>query len=108
MNPHKTKKMIIQTANVDLEIQPVVRWLNKIDCVCTTNSCEGVEDKPYTNYTGFMCTWQPSLQKIVQAVGDFNGWVEMRWRKETMTTLYLLRFLDKIWMRRFVRFWLKK
>lgn len=56
---------------VDVDIAPLVRWLNALPGIRTLNSCQGGEgDGAYVN---FLCSDQDSLAKFMSLLVDWAG-----------------------------------
>jgi hypothetical protein len=50
--------MVIKHADVDIQIQPIVKWLNSFDGIYTRWSCQGDPSKPFdkeTEVNGVVC-----------------------------------------------------
>lgn len=72
---HKTKRIAIKTAPVDIGIIPLVKWVNSLYMTFTLFSCEGnADNKPYFS---FICGNNQSLYRIVKLVTSFNGEVQV-------------------------------
>ena len=69
MEDHKTKKVIIKEADVDIDISPVVEWLNKFKDVFTLFSCQGGEKS--NSYVLFCCMDNLTLIKILKITNTF-------------------------------------
>lgn len=90
-NEHKTITMPLKTIDVDVEIVPVVKWLNDMRQVFTLWSCQGNEPKPVdmvwivdgvesrstesagsSAYVMFLCRDNHSIKTIKKAILDFG------------------------------------
>jgi hypothetical protein len=74
---HKTKKIIIKLADVDVNICPVVKWLNSFNGIRTQFSCEGDDDltrgqKPHVL---FHCDNELSLVRVLVSTAS---WAEFK------------------------------
>ena len=67
---HKTKNIVLKSANVDLKIIPLIEWLNAKEGVHTLYSCEcnDNDNKPYIMWS---CSYPPSLVWILHVFSPF-------------------------------------
>jgi hypothetical protein len=69
---HQTKKIFIKEIEVDVGIEPVVRWLNSMDSVFTLYSCQGdpsgTPSPSSLPYIRFMAQGNEHLPRITAAV----------------------------------------
>lgn len=103
---HKTKKMIIKTANIDLGMEKVVKWLNKFDSVVTKFCCEGGHklslDKLTEPYVVFTCDDSVELIHIVAKIG-YLGTVSIRPPHNIRVMDYSITFPNKENLKIFIR-----
>jgi hypothetical protein len=94
MKKHPTKNITLKTADIDLEMIPVVKWLNKFQSVTTKWCCQG-SNKPYdTPYVVFSCDQSLELLTIVERIG-YTGAVEIRPPLGIRTLDYCIRFPNR-------------
>ena len=95
---HKTKRVIIADADVDINILPVVRYINSFANCITLFSCEGygkkkqeVFQKPYVL---FLCHSNLELQIILDKIGHCGHmFVELHYMSQQLR--YHLEFHSK-------------
>ena len=73
---HKTREIPLKLIEVDLNIIPVVNWLNSFETVYTFFSCEGSDSKPprtsYLPYVLFWCFDSNDLFDIMKKIDSFQ------------------------------------
>ncbi len=67
---HKTKRTILKEADIDIEIIPIVKWLNSYDSVITWYCCQG--DKKEKGQVVFTCTNPTDILNISRIVTCTN------------------------------------
>lgn len=98
---HTTKLLTIKQAQVDLEIIPLINWLNSYESVVTQYSCEGEhceeedEDlqlkRPYILFT---CNNLIDLISILSVL-EHRATVEVSWSQTKGCIEYVARFYNK-------------
>lgn len=68
---HIGKNIIIKEGIVDLDIIPVVKWLNKFNDITTIFSCQGT-NKSYPPYVLFYCMDEKNLIDILYKLDHFG------------------------------------
>ena len=96
---HKTKRVVIKQSDIDINIIPVVKWLNSFESVHTLFSCEGEtkqelkdggeRNKPYVLFT---CWDQLELMTILRELDVATCEVTYY---EAYGLRYRLKFIDK-------------
>ncbi len=92
MKDHKTKKILIKSADVDVKIIKVVNWLNSFETVFTKYSCQG--DSKNKPYVVFACDTSDELFKISSKVG-YLGRIYIRTPFEVRLMDFVLEFFSK-------------
>ena len=98
VNRHKTKRVILTEADVDINIIPVVNFINSLNDCMTIFSCEGygkkknvVFQKPYVL---FFCHSNLQLQIILNKLGHYGYiFVELHFLSQQLR--YHLEFHSK-------------
>jgi len=75
---HKTKEIVVQKADIDEGIIPLINWMNSLQDVYTLYSCQGSNKKiadcalctKNTPYVSFLCFNPVNLAKILQLFED--------------------------------------
>lgn len=91
---HETSSFALKTAEVDLKIQPLIRWMNNFDHVYTHYCCEGDQDKRKAGsepYVVFTCHEEITLVYVLYM---FRSWakVEIEFYKGSLR--YIARFIS--------------
>jgi len=60
---HKTKSICIKKAKIDINMIPIVNWLNSFSSITTQYCCEG--NKDFKPYVLFICTDPVELIQIL-------------------------------------------
>lgn len=97
--PHKTRRIAVKSADVDIGIVPVVRWLNSFGTVVTNAACQGVveSDRPdlfehfSEAYVAFSCSNLLDLAKILDEIGS-TATTEVRYDNQSGCLSYCSRF----------------
>ena len=80
---HKTVRMVIEEADVDEGIAPVVKWLNGVYGVTTMHSCQGGDKAddgtPIDAYVVFSCQYPTSLMIILGEIEQWDIRCEIEW-----------------------------
>ena len=75
-DPHTATNMVMKNISVDINIQPVVYWLNSFQTVFTEWSCEGgpeADTEHHKPYIIFNCHGHDDLLDILDFVSDVRG-----------------------------------
>jgi hypothetical protein len=100
---HPTKSIIIKRADVDIEMIPLVNWLNSFESVTTLYCCQGEDgeteddiiedsfDKPYVMWT---CIDTSDLMYILTEL-KYNGVTEIYWDINKRCFIYRTEFPNK-------------
>lgn len=94
--------MIIKSADVDVEIIPIIKWLNSYLSVNTHFCCQGDPDttketdnhacnRPYVLFT---CMNPVDLVSVLSVLGHFST-VEIHWNQYKAQIEYISRFTNK-------------
>jgi hypothetical protein len=69
--PHRARKIPVRVAEVDIEIIPIVQWLNQFRSIHTLYSCEGNDkaDEVGKPYVSFLCTEPEDLVRALNGLG---------------------------------------
>lgn len=99
MKSHKTKNIAVKHADVDINIIPLVQWLNKFESVFTEYSCEGDEqDINYTPYVAFIAN-DDDILYILNCTAKWYGMFTDNVKFETEifkgVRRYVMRFKTK-------------
>lgn len=89
---HKTKKILIKSADVDVKIIKVVNWLNSFGTVYTKYACQG--NKKNNPYVVFSCDSSDELFLISSKIG-YLGRVYIRTPHEIRLMDFSLEFFSK-------------
>ena len=68
---HKTEKVVIKEAEVDVAVRPVVDWINSFAGLMTKYSCEG-DDNGYP-YVSFISSDEDALYVCIKMFCEYNG-----------------------------------
>lgn len=92
---HKTQRLVIKQADVDVAIVPVVRWLNSFEGVVTLYSCQGDDDQKRPRAQGpyvlFFCHDPKDLMEILRETRNIADLV-VNWAADHMPLRYVLQF----------------
>lgn len=102
MQKHPTDHIVIKSGNVDVDIVPVIQWLNKFQAVYTNWSCQGDPGGKQLPYVLFTCQSQIALARILEAVQHVAK-VEASWYVQGGAIRYNLRFNSTESLARFIK-----
>jgi len=90
--PHKTRKLIAKTVNVDIGIVEVVRWLNRFKDIFTYWSCQGDKDDPFRKpYVVFVCSDSLILSQVL-ATSHAYAKTEVEFYRPSGSLRYIMEF----------------
>lgn len=100
---HKASHIVVKRAEIDINIQPVIKWLNSFTGIFTRWCCEGDDkeklvkgDAPYHRqdpYITFYSTEQDELNLVLTEIHGY-GIVEVEFYEKRMIR-YMLKFSNK-------------
>jgi hypothetical protein len=112
MSDHKTVRIVIKEADVDVEMVPVVNWLNSFHSVTTQFCCQGNDkakhkredgkrlDPPYVLFT---CWDRQDLMQILWAIRHYYPMTcEVTWDDDEMPIRYKLDFMNRKTLKEFI------
>jgi hypothetical protein len=103
---HPTRMVVIKKARVDVEMIPLVNWLNAFDSITTQYCCQGDPpqidpdtDEQFTDdihrpYVLFVCIEMVDLVLVLD-VFRHNAIMEVHWNETKNQLEYCARFYDK-------------
>jgi hypothetical protein len=98
---HPTVRLPIKTADIDVEMVPVVRWLNSFANVTTHFCCQG-DDRPGMNpYVMFTCHSPVQLIRVLTRLENYAT-VEIHWYEASLSVRYTARFGNREMLDSFV------
>lgn len=111
MKSHKTRRIALKHADVDLGVEPVVTWLNSFPGVFTRWSCQG-DDADHKNhrkngriksqpYVLFYCDDLKDLIEILAKVGPLAT-TEVDYLVQQGAIRYIMRFGNQAMLKSFV------
>ena len=106
---HKATRIVIKRAEVDLKMQPVIKWLNSYPGIFTRWSCEG-DDTEFVQetllrfdgpYILFYCDEQLELNKILHKLEGYAVVIIDFYRDQMIR--YCIRFYNVTRFKQFIR-----
>ena len=92
MISHKTVNMAVVKADIDINIVPVIRWLNSYLGITTLFSCEGTDSGPNNPMAMFICNSSHSLVPMLIKL-PLDARVELSWHENMLR--YIINFRDR-------------
>jgi hypothetical protein len=107
---HKTKKIIIKTAEVDEEIVPIVKWLNSFEGIQTLYSCQG-GNIDFESYISFVSDNYENIISVLETIRNIQNQnekcfmrTEVDYNNSIFPLRYTIRWYDNKSMLDFCRF----
>lgn len=69
-DPHPTENIAVKTADVDVEMVTIIKWLNSFDWLTTISCCQGCDEfPPYVTFWAYM---DSDLVKVVEKLSMYG------------------------------------
>ena len=102
MKMHRTRRVVIKSADVDVRIVPFVAWLNSFPDVFTRHCCQGDKDEGEPPYCVFYCENSFTLAMVLKELRFYAG-VEVEWYDSGGMVRYVVRFHNEQMLRDFIK-----
>lgn len=109
LSSHKTTRMAIKIAEIDVAMVPIIHWMNENHHGITLSCCHGHErptayhERPYITFFTLIASEARSVHNSIQLAG-LHGEVQLEILWQGDNRLYRLTFKDRPTARRYAKF----